>query len=293
MSGRPPAVTTPLALGCETARHRRLAVSGLRLHALEWGAPGQPGVLLLHGGAAHAHWFDAVLPLLPGGFHVLALDQRGHGESAWATPPAYATEDFAADVLGVADAMGWPRVVLVGHSMGGHNALAATAWHPERVRGLAVVDARPAIPPERLDQMRERGRRGPRRHETLAAAAAAFRLLPPDTVADPGLLAHLAGESFVERDQGWATRFDPACYGSRHPVDGWTLVRRIAAPTLVVRGEHSPVLPRDMAERLRDGIRDASLVEIPGAYHHVLLDRPREVAAVLGRFLDGLRDGSP
>ena len=47
-------------------------------------------VLLLHGGAAHAHWFDAVLPALIERFHVVALDQRGHGESTWAAPPAYA-----------------------------------------------------------------------------------------------------------------------------------------------------------------------------------------------------------
>jgi pimeloyl-ACP methyl ester carboxylesterase len=258
---------------------------GVALRLLEWGEPGRPPVCLLHGGAAHVHWFDAVVPALAGDLHVVAFDQRGHGESGWAHPPAYATQDFAADVGRVLDALGWPAAAIVGHSMGGHNAMAFAAWHPERVRALAIVDARPALPPERLAQMRERGRRPPRRFPSREAATASFRLLPPDTVADPGLLAHLAGESVTGEDSAWRYRFDPACFASRHPVDAWPLLARITAPTLVVRGEWSPVLPREVAERLRQGIAGARLAEIAGAYHHLVLDRPAAAARVLGGFL--------
>lgn len=123
---------------------------GLRLHLLEWGEPGHPALAFLHGGSAHAHWFDAVAPAFADRFHVVALDQRGHGLSAWPRPPAYATEDFAADLLGVLDALGWSGAVVAGHSMGGHVAMAFAAWHPERVRALVVIDARPSIPEERL-----------------------------------------------------------------------------------------------------------------------------------------------
>jgi pimeloyl-ACP methyl ester carboxylesterase len=221
----------------------------------------------------------------------VALDQRGHGESAWASPPAYATQDFAGDIVGVLDRLGWEAVVLVGHSMGGHNALACAAWHPERVRGLVIVDSRPAIPAERVAQMRERGARPPRRHPTVEAAVAAFRLLPPDTVADPALLAHLARESVVWRDGAVSLRFDPACYAARVPVDGWRLLPKIAAPTLVIRGEWSPILPRPMAERLRAEVSDARVVEIPEAYHHLVLDRPGAFVRELGEFLDRLDAG--
>jgi pimeloyl-ACP methyl ester carboxylesterase len=81
-------------LGCERARSRGVEVNGLRLHFLESGAAGSPPLCFLHGGAAHAHWFDAVIPAFVDRFHVVSLDQRGHGESAWAEPPAYGTEDF-------------------------------------------------------------------------------------------------------------------------------------------------------------------------------------------------------
>jgi pimeloyl-ACP methyl ester carboxylesterase len=265
-----------------------MEVGGLALQALEWGPAGRSGVLLLHGGAAHGHWFDAVAAPLAERRHVVALDQRGHGESQWAQPPAYATRDFARDLVGVMDCLGWATAVLVGHSMGGHNAIGCAAWHPDRVRGLVIVDSRPAIPAERIAQMRERGARPHRRHPTVEAAAAAFRLLPPDTTADPALLAHLAQESVAWQDGAVILRFDPACYAAREPVDGWLLLPEIVAPTLVVRGELSPILPRSMAERLAGGLRDARLVEVPGAYHHLVLDEPQAFTKAGLEFLDDL-----
>jgi pimeloyl-ACP methyl ester carboxylesterase len=278
-------------LACEAARHRRIQVGGLALHILEWGPTRRSGILLLHGGAAHAHWFDAVAATLAERRHVVALDQRGHGESEWVRPPAYATQDFAGDLVGIIDGLGWTTVVLVGHSMGGHNAIACAAWHPDRVRGLVVVDSRPAIPAERIAQMRERGARPHRRHPTVDAAVAAFRLLPPDTTADPALLDHLARESVAWQDGAVILRFDPACYAAREPVDGWPLLRAIVAPTLVIRGSLSPILTRAMAERLSGEVRGARLVEVPGAYHHLVLDRPEAFAEALLEFLDDLDTG--
>src|SRR5262245_43408610 len=279
---------TMLQPGCEHARHRAIDVNGMRLHALEWGTAGRPALCFLHGGSAHAHWFDQVGPAFVDRYHVISLDQRGHGESGWASPPAYGTEDFAADLLGVMAALDWSRAVVVGHSMGGHNALAFSAWHPERVRGLVVVDSRPAIPAERLEGLRQRGRRALHPHPTLEEAVAAFRLLPRETVADPALLAHLARAGLVQRDGGWVYRFDPDSNRARRPIDTWALLERIAAPTLIVRGELSPVLPRELAERVRAAIPLAAVTEIPGAYHHLVLDAPEAFVRVLDGYLRGL-----
>src|SRR2546426_6737723 len=186
--------------GCETARKSSVTIGGLRLNFLEWGRAGRPGLCFLHGGSAHAHWFDLVAPAFADRFHAIALDQRGHGESDWVSPPAYATENFAADLLGVFDALGWRQVALVGHSMGGHNAMSFSAWHPDRVRALVIVDSRPAIPTDRLDRLRRRGERPPRPHPPVQAAARSFRLPPPETAADPAFLAHPRAAGVVERD---------------------------------------------------------------------------------------------
>src|SRR5215475_4859685 len=109
-------------MGCVTARSRVVRVGRLGLHYLEWGSADHPPLLFLHGGSAHAHWFDGVAAAFADRFHVVSLDQRGHGESDWASPPAYATEDFAADLVALADTLNWGRFAVVGHSMGGHNA---------------------------------------------------------------------------------------------------------------------------------------------------------------------------
>jgi esterase len=275
--------------GCDVALRRSFTVDGLTLRALGWGVPGRPGLCFLHGGSAHAHWFDAVAPAFADRYEVISLDQRGHGESDWPRPsadgPAYATESFVSDLIGVMDALGWTEVTLCGHSMGGHNAMAFAAWYPDRVRALVVVDSRPVIPLDRLERMHRRGHRGPRRHETLEAALKSFRLLPPETIADPELLSHIATQGIVEREGKFLYRFDPATSGYRRPVDVWALLHRIAAPTLIVRGEHSPVLPRPMAEDMVRRMARAQLEEIAGAYHHLVLDRPADFSAVLDRFL--------
>lgn len=278
-------MTNPLRFACETARPRSLRVGGLALNALEWGEPGRPALCFLHGGSAHAHWFDAAIPPFVDHYHILSLDQRGHGASQWAPTPAYATEDFAADLIGVMEAMGWERMTVIGHSMGGHNAMAFAAWHPDRVDRLVVVDSRPSIPADRLQNMHRRGDRGPMRHETLESAIRSFRLLPRETVADPRLLEHLAREGITRREGRFLYRFDPACNGQRRPTDGWALLPRITAPTLLVRGEHSPILPREMAAQMLARLPRARLVEIPGTYHHLVLDAPFAFAKELGAFL--------
>lgn len=275
-------------LGCERARSRTVDVNGLRLHVLESGAAGAPPLCFLHGGAAHAHWFDAVTPGFVDRFHVVSLDQRGHGESAWAEPPAYGTEDFTGDLLGLMDVLGWARMIVVGHSMGGHNAMTFAAWHPERVAALVIVDSRPVIPAERLTVMHARGRRLPRLHPSEDAAVQSFRLLPRETAADPALLAHVARAGLMQRNGGWGWRFDPATHGARQPVDAWPLLSRITAPTLITRAALSPVLTQEMAERLQASVPNASLITIPGAYHHLTLDRPKEFTTALTTFLDTL-----
>jgi pimeloyl-ACP methyl ester carboxylesterase len=276
---------SPRSFACERAVRRVVDVGGVRLSMLEWPAPDRPGLCFLHGGSAHAHWFDLVVPAFLDRFHVVSLDQRGHGQSGWPDPPSYGTHDFARDLVAVLDALGWERAAIVGHSMGGHNAMAFSAWHPERVRALVIADSRPAIPPERLGTMHRRGRLGLRHHPSAEAAVSAFRLLPRDTLADPETLRHLASTGIVQRDGHWAYAFDPNTRALRQPVDNWALLDRITAPTLVVRGEKSPVLPADMADRLRAGMPNARLAVVPEAFHHLVLDRPREFVNVVDPFL--------
>ena len=116
-------MTSQPSYACDAAARRSFSVNGMTLRALEWSQPGRPALCFLHGGSAHSHWFDAVVPSFVDRFHVISLDQRGHGESDWAPDARYGTEQFASDLVGVMDHLGWERMVVVGHSMGGHNSI--------------------------------------------------------------------------------------------------------------------------------------------------------------------------
>ena len=80
-------------------------------------------------------------------------------------------------------------------------------------------------------------------------------------------------------------RFDPAANAQRRPHDMWPHLSEIACPTLILRAELSSVISREMAQEMEAAIPNAHLVEIPGAYHHLLLDRLKEVAETLASFL--------
>ncbi|HEV8674266.1 MAG TPA: alpha/beta hydrolase [Methylomirabilota bacterium] len=261
-----------------TARDRFVTVNGLRLRYRDWGGGGRP-CLALHGAAAHAHWWDPVAPSLRPRLRVLALDWRGHGRSAWPRPPAYRSEDLAADLAAVIARLRLERVVIAGHSMGGQAALAFAAWHPGALDRLIVVDAKPASNLQRLLEVRARGERPRPEFPTRAAALRRFRLSPPETTAAPDFVRAIGARGIGRLASGrWAYRFDPACERTRIPVDAWPLLPDIAAPTLIVRGERSTILTREMAERMAKLIPSARLEEIPGAYHHVTLDAPAAVA---------------
>ena len=78
---------------------KTVMANGLKLHYLEWGAPENPPLVLLHGLRGHAHSWDDFAAALGEEYHVLALDQRGRGESEWARDGVYTTEAYVADLL--------------------------------------------------------------------------------------------------------------------------------------------------------------------------------------------------
>src|SRR5512132_4120616 len=122
---------------------RDLKVNELRLRLLDWGGEGRTPLLLLHGFTGHAHALDTLAIALQPHYHVLALDQRGHGDS----DPADTYTPLAAfeDPAGVVDQLALPPLAIVGFSMRGRNAMYFAAKRPDSVTRLVVVDIGPEI----------------------------------------------------------------------------------------------------------------------------------------------------
>jgi pimeloyl-ACP methyl ester carboxylesterase len=123
---------------------RELVVGGLTLHYLDWGTGGPP-MLFLHGGGLTAHTWDLVCLALRRSYRCLALDQRGHGESAWSPDGDYGAEAFVADIEALVEQLQLHRPVLVGQSLGGINALSYATRHADELTALVVVDAGPQV----------------------------------------------------------------------------------------------------------------------------------------------------
>lgn len=259
---------------------------GLRLHYLDYGSEGRQPILCIHGGAAHAHWFDFFAPGFNTNYHVRALDLRGHGDSAWMNPPTYGYERYAADVAEVVEKLDLQDFILVGHSMGGMVSILYTALHPGRVRALIVVDSTLRMTPDRVAMLREVGSRPGSRYATHEEFLARFRLRPAGTSAAPEIIRHLAERSGRQLPDGsWTHKFDRNVYAQRDSIDGIPYWGRINMPTLLVKGGRSQRISPEVFAEARAHCPHVELAEVPHSDHHVFLDNPPGFERVVKDFL--------
>src|ERR1700747_997371 len=122
---------------------KTLRVNDLALHYLEWGKPEAPPIVCVHGYTGSADAFNALARHLQDRYRILALDVRGHGESAWSPTGAYRYIDQASDLAGFARQLDLDKFILIGTSMGGIIAMAYAAEHAERLQGLVINDIGP------------------------------------------------------------------------------------------------------------------------------------------------------
>lgn len=256
----------------------------LRLHYRDWGEPRAETVVLLHGGTNHSRIWDSTARALARSFRVIALDQRGHGESGWTA--TYSTEAMARDLDRFVLALGLAQFDLVGHSMGGMNALVYAAGRPSPLRRLVVVDIGPdMVPPGYLFTQRESPP-----HDIFATPLQALDVMrTANPRADPAELSHRTRNNLLRlADGNWTWRHDPAI-GNTHPPgtneEIWARWNSIGARTLLVRGELSGLLSRESAQRMTQEHTDCRFLEISGAGHSVPLERPRELLSAIQSFL--------
>jgi esterase len=278
------AVKTPV-------QDKTIVVNGLRLHYREWGSEASPPLVLLHGITSNAQTWDRFAPAMTDRFRVLALDQRGHGESDWAG--AYSTKLMSDDLEAFAEALGLGKFALVGHSMGGCNAYFYSADYPGRVSCLVIGDFGPDVV----------GSSAGNQVAARIIAAAGASIADPEEAIQPALALNVraAEDDVRERvlanlrrrgDGRWVWRYDAAGLAGNGPADRmpspeqqWRLLERLECPTLLVRGAETDILRRDTAERMVEVIRDCRLVEVPNAGHSIPLENPSGWADAVRPFL--------
>jgi len=267
---------------------RFVEVDGARIHYLRWGDGTRPGLLLVHGNAAHAYWWSFIAPFLARDYNVAAMDLSGMGDSDWRTE-GYTMEQFAREELAVCEDAGMftppEPPIIVAHSFGGFVTLLTGALYGERLAGTVIVDS-PVNPPGRPGGKPPLSNRPHKVYATLAAALARFRLLPPQTCDNLYLLDWVARHSLKETERGFSWKFDPAIWRDFSIGDIAARLKATKCRIAVFRGELSILLPPQIGEYMFNLLgRAAPVVEIPQAQHHIMLDQPLALVAALRALL--------
>lgn len=276
---------------------RDAVVGGLKLHYQEWGNPAAPTILMLHGFGVSGHMFDEFAERMQDRYHLIALDQRGHGDSDWSQEGDYSRDAFVADLDGFGEALGLEQFFLVGHSMGGLNSVAYTVQHPGRVRALVLVDVGPESAKEGVDNI-VRFTRGPDELDFEEFVEMAHRFNPRRSIEN--IRERMRHRLKPTGEGKWTWKFDRRF---RQPDSGltigsplsndemWQIYRSVPVPVLLVRGAESDVLSQEVAERAAREMRSARLVVVPGAGHSVPGDNPDGFTAAVVEFIDDLLVG--
>lgn len=283
MSSEPPAwFNAALATKPE---ERNVTVEGTRVRYLSWGGRGNPGLVFVHGGAAHAHWWSFIAPLFTREWHAVAIHLSGMGDSG--RRESYSHAMWAAEVMAVTEDAGFPGPpVVVGHSLGGMVTIEAAATFGDELAGAVIVDAPVRRPsPESEESRSGRAFRTPGVYVTEEEAISHFRLIPPQPVENDYIVDYVARMSVHETEAGWTWKFDPKIF-SGTLVALRDQLASVKCRVALFAGEKSVIVPQDTAAYMYELMgRVSPVVEIPEAHHHLTLDQPLAFVAALRTLL--------
>ena len=220
-----------------------IEVDGAKIDTLAWGRRGAPGLILLHGGMAHADWWSFIAPLLAGERRVVAPTFSGMGRSGWRD--AYTFSQFAREACETGRAAGAFEAgppVIVGHSFGARVAVVAAHEYHNEVASAVIVDP-PFFAPENMREPNPpRPYKGHRPYETLDALVARFRLSPPQPCENAFILDHIARHSAREIVDGkghkrWTLGFDPDFWDKTTRSDIVPMLQAALTPLALARGD--------------------------------------------------------
>jgi esterase len=267
-------------------KNNYISINNLCLHYMELGKEVFRPMILLHGSGDNAHIWDYFASYALNHFRIINLDQRGHGDSDWAIPPAYSCDDYVSDLSGLIEALKLTGVILMGHSMGALHAAMYASMRPDKVAGLIYMDIEPYPPFWNKKYLRGLYDTLPEFYNSSQDFVNQAR--ETSKYAKKEILSYLASFALKKKeDDKFYRKFDIEVLNHFDQYDLRLHLGYIKCPTLIIRGEESRVMRREIAQEMNQNILNSKLVEIPHAGHPVCTDNPTNVQQVV---LDFLKD---
>jgi pimeloyl-ACP methyl ester carboxylesterase len=255
----------------------QLELDGCAVHYLAWGERGRRGLVFVHGGGAHAHWWSFLAATFADDFRVVAIDLSGHGDSAHRE--TYSLVQWTDEVMAVAEHGGVAGLpVIIGHSMGGFVTIATAARHADHVSGAIICDSPVTEPDPEIGALRLKEAFGkPHTYASIDEALSRFRTVPPQDHYLDYVMDHVGRHSLRAADGGWVWKFDRQVFSQF--AEG---MRSVALPYLqsvtcrlaLLRSEFGLVTDDIGAYMFEQLGRVTPVIEIPEAGHHAMLDQP-------------------
>jgi pimeloyl-ACP methyl ester carboxylesterase len=291
--------------GCRVSDVERIefqGAGGLRLVADTAGPRNADPVILLHGGGqTRFAWRRALEDVAEHGWRAIALDSRGHGDSAWSTDGHYSVDSLCGDLRAVISTLE-AKPVLVGASLGGNVAMITEGETPGSARALVLVDVAPRLESAGVQRIIDFMTARPDGFATLDEAADAVAAYNPSRARPEGNQG-LAKNLRLGDDGRWRWHWDP-CFMQMDAAHRGARVAElrqrmeaavscVGIPTLLIRGAQSDVVSLDAVKALQAQIPHLETTDVSGAGHMVAGDRNDHFNAALLGFLDRLGDGYP
>jgi pimeloyl-ACP methyl ester carboxylesterase len=250
------------------------------------GKPGRTPLLIVHGLQYFSWDWLPVAQALGGEREVLCMDMRGFGESDWSAQHDYTVPSMAHDIVNVLDHVGWPRAVIMGHSMGGRSTAYVAAKHAARAVGLALIDYTPDNAPAGTRRTTELLGNTPDFFPSLDAARA---YLNPKKSAErfSHYLKQENGRYSVKRDPFFRDQFKRVLAGGERPklgVDMWQVLGEVSCPVLSVRGTRSDMYAAETAARMKAANKRLEVAEVDSG-HDVAGENETALVEVLRKWI--------
>ena len=265
---------------------KTVKIKGSKISYNCWGEKNKPGLIFVHGGMAHADWWNFITPYFLKTHRVIAMNLGGMGDSEWRKE--YSTETWGLEIEGVCKKEKLKKPIIIGHSLGGMCGVYAASIMKKNLYGLVIVDTA-ILPPSDKPPKFDFKIRANKIYKSLKEIKSRFRLVPGQIDALEYVMDYIAEKSIKKNKGGWTWKFDPnymKIFNSESFLERQAVYRNklkgLKCRVAILRGEKSVIFPGSSAKYMHELMdKKSPIINVPEAHHHIMVDQPMALISAL------------